>query len=96
MASIAPTEKDITEKLSSLIEQKLRLMSQPPQHLNNYGTPNYASTTDTMREFVRLKAENRQLKRNQRGPERDNMRRFWKQIHMCNRWTAHLLQMSTR
>ena len=71
MTSTAPVEEDVTEKLSRLIEQKLQSMSQPPQHLNNYGTPNYATTTDTMREISRLKAENRQLKSNQREPERD-------------------------
>ena len=58
------------EKLSNL-EQKLQVMSQRPQHLNNFGTPNYATTTDTMREISRLKTEIRQLKSNQRGPERD-------------------------
>ena len=39
MTSTAPVEEDVTEKLSQ-IEQKLQSMSQPPQHLNNFGTPN--------------------------------------------------------
>ena len=70
-ATPATIENDITDKLSNLLDQKFQLMSQQPQQLNNYGTPNYASTTDAMREVARLKAENRQLKNNQRGPSRD-------------------------
>ena len=70
-ATLAPNDNDITNKLSDLLDQKFQLMTQPQQQLNNYGTPNYASTTDTMREVARLKAENRHLKNNQREPSRD-------------------------
>ncbi|MEO0683466.1 MAG: reverse transcriptase domain-containing protein [Cyanobacteria bacterium J06649_11] len=70
-ATLAPNDNDIANKLSDLLDQKFQLMSQPQQQLNNYGTPNYASTTDTMREVARLKAENRHLKNNQREPSRD-------------------------
>ena len=38
-----------------MMDKKLPVMSQQPQHLNTFSNPNYASTTDAMREVSGLK-----------------------------------------
>ena len=66
--------QDLHKKMEELSTGKVcsvQSKKEEPEQMNTFGQPNFASTTDTMREFSRLRAKIRSLEQNQRRPQRD-------------------------
>ena len=64
----------LNERIAELINQKLQTAE--PQAIDTFGQPNFALTTDSMREIERMKAEIRSLKRQEKRPQQNRRNGF--------------------